>query len=202
MQRGWLDADYWDKRYQDDSAAWDLGKVSPPLMAYFDQVNDKTVRLLLPGCGNAWEAAYLLHAGFTNITVLDIAPELVLSLKGKFKYAEENLKIVCADFFEFRGKFDLVIEQTFFCALPPELRAAYVSKMYELLLPGGKLVGVLFDRGFEGGPPFGGTETEYRELFNPYFEIKTMSSCYNSIPPRQGSELFVILEKRAASTFK
>ena len=202
MQPERLDAGYWDNRYQNDTAGWDLGKVSPPLKAYWDQVEDKTVSVLLPGCGNAWEAAYLLHAGFSNITILDIAPELVLSLEEKFKHAASNVTIVCEDFFAFRGEFDLVIEQTFFCALSPELRPAYAKQMHELIVPGGKLIGLLFDRAFEGGPPFGGSEKEYRELFLPYFEIKTMAACYNSILPRQGTELFVILENRWLSSLK
>lgn len=196
MQPQRLDADYWNDRYQNDTAAWDLGKVSPPLKAYIDQFAEKNLKLLLPGCGNAWEAEYLLLKGFTQITVIDIAPDLVQSLQQKFKDATQSINIVCHDFFRFEGQFDLVIEQTFFCALSPNLRQFYVSKMYELIKPGGKLVGLLFDRAFEDGPPFGGSKQEYIDLFSPFFEILTMEPCYNSIPPRQGTELFSILKRR------
>ena len=64
--------------------------------------------------------------------------------------------------------------------------------MQELLNPGGKLVGLLFNRAFEVGPPFGGNEKEYRDLLEEKFTIKTMASAYNSIEPRKATELFFI----------
>ena len=45
-------------------------------------------------------------------------------------------------------------------------------------------------------PPFGGSEQEYKGLLNNYFEIKTMETCYNSINPRKGNELFINLKKK------
>ncbi len=60
--------------------------------------------------------------------------------------------------------------------------------MHSLLKPGGKLVGVLFNRAFEGGPPFGGNMDEYQDLFEPTFTLQTLASCYNSIKPRMGQK--------------
>ena len=74
-------------------------------------------------------------------------------------------------------------------------RKSYVQKMASLLVPGGKLVGVLFNCEFEGGPPFGGNKEEYLTFFQPFFKIKTFETCYNSIKPRSERELFIILEK-------
>ncbi|EIM73093.1 Thiopurine S-methyltransferase (TPMT) [Nitritalea halalkaliphila LW7] len=66
-----------------------------------------------------------------------------------------------------------------------------MAKMKELLAPGGQLVGVLFNRYFEKeGPPFGGEAEEYEKLFSPHFGRFVQESCYNSIGPRAGSELF------------
>ena len=67
--------------------------------------------------------------------------------------------------------------------------------MFEVLNPGGKLAGVLFNRAFEGGPPFGGNMDEYVQLFSEKFVVKTMAACYNSIEPRMGSEVFVVFIK-------
>jgi thiopurine S-methyltransferase len=76
------------------------------------------------------------------------------------------------------------------------MREKYVSKMLELLKPGGKLVGVLFNREFEHtGPPFGVTLEEYLQLFSGKFNILKMEECYNSISPRNGKEIFVMLQK-------
>jgi SAM-dependent methyltransferase len=109
-------------------------------------------------------------------------------------FPKENLHH--QNFFDHDNSYDLILEQTFFCALNPELREEYSKKMVDLLNPGGKLVGVLFDRIFDSqGPPFGGRKDGYLLYFNQKFEILTYEECYNSIPERTGSELFVRLRK-------
>ena len=192
-----FDAGYWNNRYEKTETGWDIGSVSSPLKAYIDQLSDKHLSILIPGCGNAYEAEYLLQHGFTNITLIDISSVLVESIKEKFAaYTGKQLHVIVGDFFKLDKQFDLVLEQTFFCALHPSQREAYVHKMAEILKPGGKLAGVLFNRDFEGGPPFGGDTTEYEQLFSKKFLIKTMAACYNSIEPRKGSEVFVVLINR------
>lgn len=191
-----LNANYWSNRYKNNAAAWDMGRVSPPLKEYFDQLSDKHISILIPGCGNAYEAEYLLLNGFTNITLIDISPLPVEKLKDALTaYLNKELNVICDDFFELNQTFDLIVEQTFFCAIDPLLRTNYVAKMKELLKPNGKLVGVFFNRMFEGGPPFSGSKGEYLHLFKNNFQIKIMDDCYNSISPRKGHELFIILQK-------
>lgn len=189
-----LDSEYWNNRYINNETGWDTGAVTPPLKEYFDQLPDKNISILIPGCGNSYEAAYLLHNGFVNITLIDISALLCTALKKKFM-PDASVKIICGDFFEHNGQYDLIVEQTFFCALHPSIRKSYAKKMQQLIKPGGKLIGLLFNKHFEGGPPFGGSEQEYRQLFEPLFTIKTMEPCTNSIKPREGVELFVIFEK-------
>ncbi|MEP7237058.1 MAG: methyltransferase domain-containing protein [Ferruginibacter sp.] len=192
-----LDENYWSNRYDDGTAVWDLGEVSPPLKNYIDQLADKNIRILIPGCGNTYEADYLLKLGFTDVTVIDIAPALVAQLKEKYK-ENHNIKIILGDFFKHEGEYDLVLEQTFFCAINPSLRKDYVAKMPGLLAPNGKLVGVLFNRRFEEqGPPFGGIQNEYEPMFAKDFTFKTFEPCYNSFSKRKDTELFMILVKKA-----
>jgi SAM-dependent methyltransferase len=191
-----LDAEYWSNRYDDGTSFWDLGEVSPPLKNYIDQLSDKNIRILIPGCGNTYEADYLLKLGFTDVTVIDIAPVLVAHLKEKYK---DNLqiKIILGDFFKHQGQYDLILEQTFFCAIDPSLRKDYVAKMPELLATNGKLVGVLFNRSFEEyGPPFGGSKNEYEHMFTKEFVLKTFEPSYNSFAKRKDSELFINLVKK------
>jgi hypothetical protein len=105
--------------------------------------------------------------------------------------------LILGDFFEHKGQYDLVIEQTFFCALIPELRSAYVKKMNQLLATKGELCGVMFNHPLtEQGPPFGGSVEEYQDYFEPYFEIETLEPCKNSIKPRLGNELWVELIRK------
>ncbi|MCB0736131.1 MAG: methyltransferase domain-containing protein [Bacteroidetes bacterium] len=186
---------YWSQRYQQNLTGWDIGAISTPLKEYIDQLDNKNQRILIPGCGNAYEAEYLLNNGFKNVTLVDISEVLIKQLKKKFypKY-EEELTIIHGNFFDLNDQFDLVIEQTFFCALEPEFRPDYAKKMHQLIKPNGKLVGVMFNREFEhNGPPFGGHAEEYEGYFNEGFSMKYFTECYNSIPPRLGNELFVCL---------
>ena len=195
-----LDENFWNGQYIANTTRWDMGEVSPPLKAYIDQLTGKDLRILIPGCGNTYEASYLLEQGFTNVTVIDIAPVLVANLQQKFA-DNRNINIILGDFFEHQGQYDLVLEQTFFCALDPSLRKNYVTKMHELLAVNGKLAGVMFSTDFdEQGPPFGGSKAAYEQLFAKWFDIKTMEPCFNSISRRAGNELFVIFVKKPGIT--
>lgn len=192
-----LDANYWDTRYREQQTGWDIGSTSTPLKEYIDQLTDVNQAILVPGCGNGYEVEYLLQKGFTNITVIDLAPMLTCKLADRLeRWNGKELTILTGNFFDHSGSYDLILEQTFFCALDPSLRKNYVEAMYRLLKPGGRLAGVLFNREFPEGPPFGGSLQEYETLFSPSFTKKSMEPCYNSIPARKGTELFIRLEKQ------
>ncbi|OYZ03023.1 MAG: SAM-dependent methyltransferase [Sphingobacteriia bacterium 28-36-52] len=186
-----LSAEYWNERYLNNTSHWDLGMVSPPLKSYIDQLTQKEIAILIPGAGNSYEAVYLMEQGFTNITVIDIAPAVIKALQLKYPN-QHNIQFIETDFFKWKGQYDLILEQTFFCALVPELRNNYVKHMASLLKPKGKLVGLLFNRAFEGGPPFGGDLVSYHQLFESYFSFETIAACHNSVAPRANSELFFI----------
>jgi SAM-dependent methyltransferase len=191
-----LDQEFWDSKYREKSFGWDLGEISPPLKEYFNQLEDKNIAILIPGCGNSYETQYLLEMGFTNITLIDISPTLTNELRKKFKN-NKSVKVMCEDFFEHNGQYDLVVEQTFFCAINPTLREKYCVKTKQLLLKNGKLAGLLFDIVFEKvGPPFGGSKEEYTQLFSKYFNIKTIENCYNSFFKRANTELFFIAHQK------
>lgn len=191
-----LNADFWNHRWKSGLTGWDIGYASPPLVEYMSQYEDKSVSILIPGCGNSYEAENLLSKGFDNITLIDISEELTNRLRERFKKAPQ-IKVIYEDFFNHVGQYDLILEQTFFCAQILERREEYVRHVASLLKKGGRLVGVLFNVDFgKEGPPFGGDENEYRKLFSGLFDIRVMSPCYNSIPPRAGSELFVVMVKK------
>jgi SAM-dependent methyltransferase len=190
-----LSADYWNERYLNHAAQWDLGTVSPPLKGYIDQLTNKAISILIPGAGNSYEAVYLMEQGFTNITVIDIAPTVMEDLMQKYPQ-QTAIKFIVSDFFNWVGQYDLILEQTFFCAINPQLRANYVKHMAQLLTPNGKLVGLLFNRTFEGGPPFGGDLISYQSLFDRYFKFEILEPCNNSIAPRANTELFFIATLR------
>ena len=44
---------FWDNKYKTNKTGWDLGQVSPPLKAYFDQLENKDLKILIHGERNA-----------------------------------------------------------------------------------------------------------------------------------------------------
>ena len=190
-----FDARYWDQRYKNENTGWDIGKISTPLKTYIDQLEDKSIRILIPGAGSAYEAEYLYANGFINTHIIDVSKTAIEKFKSRCPSFPRN-QVFNINFFEHLGQYDLILEQTFFCALSPSLRENYVTQMGALLRPKGKLVGVLFKNRFPfEGPPFGGDQDEYHALFKKTFEIEILEDCYNSISPRMGNELFIMLTK-------
>ena len=186
---------YWEERYQKGETGWDAGAITTPLKEYIDQITNKTLKILIPGAGNGHEFDYLVTNGFKNVHVIDIAPSPLENIAHKNPEFKANL--IHDDFFNLNEKFDLIIEQTFFCALPPTVRSQYAEKMQEVLNPNGKIIGLLFDFPLTSeGPPFGGSEEEYQTLFAPKFKIKTLERAHNSIKPRENKELFFIFESK------
>ena len=191
-----IDKEFWENRYSSKETGWDLGSISTPLKEYVDQLPNKNIRILIPGCGNGYEAEYLHQQGFQNVFIADYASEPLENFKKRVP-SFPITHLLQTDFFEINEKFDLVLEQTFFCALDPKFRKNYAKKMNEILNPNGKLAGLLFDDKLNTDkPPFGGNKEEYLEYFTPYFQIKTFEACFNSIVPRKDRELFMILIKK------
>ncbi len=196
-----FDAAYWQSRYDAARTGWDTGGITPPLLAYFEQLDvARQPRILIPGAGRAYEAEHLHRAGFGQVWVADIAPAALDAVAQRVPdFPAEHLLL--ADFFALQptpAPFNLIVEQTFFCALDPRLRPAYARQCAHLLRPGGTLMGLLFDTDFGPvtEPPFGGSREEYRSYFEPYFEFKHFDTATNSIRPRAGRELFICLKKK------
>ncbi len=192
-----LDQTYWNSRYLNEETGWDVGKPSTPLKEYIDQLANKEIRILIPGAGNAYEAEYLKKKGFENVFVCDISDIALNNLRKRCQLFKDNQLVHC-DFFDYQTeKFDLILEQTFFCAIHPELRAKYFKKMHKLLKETGALVGLLFNDTLNSDkPPFGGNAEEYRKYFEQLFFVHTFERAYNSIEPRKGRELFINLRPK------
>ncbi|MBD3638761.1 MAG: methyltransferase domain-containing protein [Crocinitomicaceae bacterium] len=184
-----MEKEYWDNRWVNKELGWDIGKVSKPLKEYFDTLEDKSIKILIPGAGNGYEAEYLHNKGFTNVFVADISEHALQSFMERCPgFPKEHT--INKDFFKLEEKYDLIIEQTFFCSMYPSRRIDYAQKMKSLLKKDGKLVGVLFDRSFDAGPPFGGCKEDYMKVFGVVFDHVDMVPCKNSIKERMGTELW------------
>ncbi|MCH9661621.1 MAG: methyltransferase domain-containing protein [Bacteroidetes bacterium] len=189
---------YWTQRYENGNTGWDIGDISRPLKTYFDQLTSQNLRILIPGAGNGYEAAYLHQQEYTDITVLDISEVPLQNFINRVPTFPKD-SLIQENFFDHHGQYDLIIEQTFFCSLEPtiENRKKYAQKMAKLLRPKGKLVGLWFKHPLteESNRPFGGSKEEYLSYLAPYFDSVTFENCFNSIPERAGNELFGIFKK-------
>ena len=187
-----LDARYWSERYRTARTGWDIGGANAGLIGAFTTYVRPDARVLVPGAGRGHEAEALWMRGYTNVYVCDWAEEAFVTLQHS-AYLPSDDRLLVGDFFELDGPYDAILEQTFFCAIDPSQRDRYVDKCAELLSPGGRWVGLLFDRDFEGGPPFGGTKQEYRDRFSRHFDIQLLGRFDGSIAPRAGRELLGVM---------
>ena len=139
---------------------------------------------------------YLFKNKFHSTFVLDYSKHALNNFSKRVPDFPKK-QLLKTDFFDAQGKYNIIIEQTFFCAINKNKRRDYFAKMSDLLKAQGKLIGLLFDDNLnEDHPPFGGSKSEYKKYFEPYFNIKVFEPAYNSIKSRMGRELFMILIKK------
>ncbi len=145
-----LSSQYWDQLYKSEQTGWDIGYVSTPLKEYFDQLKDKSLKILVPGAGGGYETEYIYKIGFSEVYLLDYAAESMKKFKKRFPdFPGDHL--INENFFEHNESYDLIVEQTFFSSIPRKQRNTYIEKMHQLLKPKGKLVGLLFGHKFNFG---------------------------------------------------
>ena len=89
---------YWNHRYLTDDFAWDLGDVSAPLKAYIEQLDNKDLKILIPGAGNSYEAEFLFRKGFKNVFVLDFAEAPLQNIKKRIPEFPSH-QLIHQDFF-------------------------------------------------------------------------------------------------------
>lgn len=189
-----LSEEYWNEQYKDQKTGWDVGYPSPAIIKFCLNAIPYDIKILIPGCGNAYEGQELYENGFKNITLLDISQNAIDSAKKKHPELPDRF-FVKDDFFQHEEKYELILEQTFFCAIDPKRREEYINKIYNLLVPNGLFVGILFDKDFEDGPPYGGSKEEYEKLIESKFKLIKMEKNFDSIPQRTDSEVFFIARK-------
>ena len=158
----------WEDRYQAKITKWDRGGTSPNLMQWLDSGVLSPCRIMLPGCGNGYEAITLAEQGF-EVVCVDIAATPIANLRKAL--AERNLtaELIESDFFSLdfsTQAFDAIYEQTCLCALQPSEWGSFESWMHQSLKMGGKLYAQFMQTGEEGGPPFHCDMGEMRNLFS------------------------------------
>lgn len=177
---------FWDERFIEAFTPWDRGDVPAALRQFVEQ-HPQPRRALIPGCGAAYELAYLCNAGWDALAI-DFSPGAVAVARNAA--GRWSARIQQADFFEFAPTqpFDFIYERAFLCALPPGMRPRIAARWAELLSAGGLLAGFFyFDMSLKG-PPFGMTAEDLAVLLAPYFEKIDDREVEDSIPVFAGKE--------------
>ncbi|KAG6017512.1 hypothetical protein E4U54_006797 [Claviceps lovelessii] len=172
--------DLWES---DENDLWDRGMPSPALIDFIESKpealraplavapNGGRPRALVPGCGRGYDVAMLALHGFDvyglevsskGAQVARVYAAKELDSPQDYNYGRE------ADFFnrdweallDEDGKrgFDLIYDYTFLCALLPEMRKDWSTRMAELVAPSGVLVCLEFPmyKDLDAvGPPWG-----------------------------------------------
>ena len=131
-----LNKNFWNNKYLTSNTGWDVGDITTPLKEYIDQINNKRLKILIPGCGNSYEAEYLFKNNFFSTFILDYSQKALSNFAKRVPEFPKD-QLINSDFFDFEGKYDIIIEQTFFCAIDKERRREYFDTMYNLLKPNG-----------------------------------------------------------------
>jgi methyl halide transferase len=195
-----LSAEYWDRRYQEGSTPWNLGVPAPPLVSLLASPNSPTPgRIAVLGCGTGYDALLFAEHGF-EVVGCDLSALAIETAKSAALERGLTVEFLERDIFalipEFSQSFDYVLEHTCFCAIDPTLRPKYVELVSTLLRPNGKLLGLFFTHNRPGGPPFGSTTKEIRELFAERFEFLSLEAATDSIEKRRDEEHLGILQLR------
>ena len=189
----------WQGHYESNDLGWDLGHVAPPFVKLWEEGKLPVGKALVPGCGRGHEVIFLAENGF-EVTAIDFSNGAVTYLERALEERSLSGRVLHQDFFgldnSHDGIYDLVLEQTFFCAIAPRQRQDYVRNVTRILKPGGMLVGLFYHTDKEGGPPYNTTRADITVNFAKNFKILELDKTTLSAAQRKDKEWLGILKKK------
>ena len=199
------DPEFWNLRYQASFAPWDAGKVPAQLAAF---ARRERGRVLVPGCGSAWDVRRFAGAGW-DVDGIDFSADAVAAARRSLILSPLGApprpladRVRQADFFAPipEAPFDLVYERAFLCALPRRLWPAWSARVAELVKPGGKLAGFFFIDTNDRGPPFPlHRDGELVALLEPAFARLEDEPVPDSIAVFEGKERWQVWQRKIGS---
>lgn len=198
-----LDSSFWDERFDKGFTPWNRGAVPENLKAYVlagvEKLDARVPVCLIPGCGHAYELDFLVRSSW-QATAIDFSAAAVATAQALFP--AHAAAILQADFFQYQttATLDCIYERAFFCALPPERRAAVVQRWAELLKPGAVVFGFFFIDEAAGerpkGPPFRISSAQLKALMDQQFERIEDAAVSDSLAVFEGKERWQIWRRR------
>ena len=189
----------WERHYETDDLGWDLGEVAPPFVRLWKEMKISPCKAIIPGCGRGHEAIFLAERGF-QITAVDYTQGAIGLLEKALLKKNLSGEVLRQDFFlldsYYNDRFDLMLENTFFCAINPGMRQKYVVTAGRVLRSGALFVGLFYETDKEGGPPFNTRKRDIEEHFSEQFAIETLGKTSYSAEQRKGKEWLAIFKKK------
>ncbi len=193
-------AAYWDEKYLNNEANWDLKSANPVFEDLIKQSEFVAPgKLLIAGCGRGYDAVMAAKYGY-DVTAVDFSVSAVEFGKNLANNEAVNVNFLTEDIFlldeEYFEQYDYVYEYVTYCAINPERREEYIKKISSLLKPSGKLIAFLFPTDIRhDGPPFGIDIKEFYRIASKYFKLEISTKKIKSIKPRAGREVLQIYIK-------
>ncbi|MDX2012978.1 MAG: methyltransferase domain-containing protein [Myxococcaceae bacterium] len=194
-----LDADTWNDRYLRREMGWDKGRCAPPIARMLAEgLLPASALVAVVGAGRGFEAIEASRF-FQRVTAIDFAPEAVKAMHEAKAAAGFAFTPLLADVLTLHQThpraFDAIVEHTCYCAIDPSQRDAYVTAVSGALAPGGLLLGLFYNHGRSGGPPFDTSEADVRGRFVD-FTFERFVKARDSFPGRVGEEWEFVLRRK------
>lgn len=185
---------FWDERFAQQFTPWDRGG-APDALREFVARQDRPLRTLIPGCGSAYELAFLSEAGW-DASAIDFSPAAVA--RARLAVGQWGERVVEADFFAWQADapLDMIYERAFLCALPRAMWEQVARRWAALLAPGALLAGFFFFDDASKGPPFGISVERLDALLRPHFLCVEDAAVADSIPVFEGKERWQVWQRR------
>ncbi|GAY50619.1 hypothetical protein CUMW_128090 [Citrus unshiu] len=183
----------WEKCWEEGLTPWDIGQPAPIIVHLHQSGALPKGRALVPGCGTGYDVVAMASPEryVVGLEISDIAIKKAEELSSSLPNAK-FVSFLKADFFTWcpTELFDLIFDYTFFCAIEPEMRAAWAQKIKDFLKPDGELITLMFPiSDHVGGPPYKVSVSDYEEVLHPMgFQAISIVDNKLAIGPRKGRE--------------
>ena len=196
-----MDQAFWQGIYDEGPPRFDLKGPSAPFVDWLEANQPPAGRAIVPGCGFGHDVLELARRGWDAVGV-DFADTPVQSgraaaakagLAAKATFVQQDVLTL-----DQPAEYDLLFEQTCYCAIEPHRRDEYVRFAARVVKPAGTLVFVVFPvDGRSGGPPFNIGVEEVPLRFAADFDLVRIGApARASAPARTGKELFAELRRK------
>ncbi|HUQ28599.1 MAG TPA: methyltransferase domain-containing protein [Usitatibacter sp.] len=195
------DREFWELRYGARFLPWDAGKVPAQLLA-FVRASAGPRRVLVPGCGSAWDVRCFAEHGW-DVLGIDFSAAAVEEARTVLGPHAGHVRE--ADFFAPipEAPFNVVYERAFLCALPRRLWSDWARRASELVRPGGDMAGFFYFGEGQRGPPFPlHSQAELEALIGGAFERIEDAPVEDSIPVFRGKERWQVWRRHSGAAPK